>query len=126
MGGCGRTSAPWRPSTMPSPPSTRPHGSRARRSSAFAREASAHPSARTTDRRDVRMTDPTGPGRCALDDPHTPGFEFEVANDEKNGVYEAIVGDQEIAGLPYNVAGKNRVVLLATSVLPEFRRRGIG
>ena len=38
MGGCGRTSAPWRPSMMPSPRSTRPSGSRARRSSACARK----------------------------------------------------------------------------------------
>jgi predicted GNAT family acetyltransferase len=65
------------------------------------------------------MTDPTGAGRARV-------LEFEVVNDEKNRIYEAIAGDREIAGLPYNVAGDNRLVLLATSVSPEFRRQGIG
>jgi predicted GNAT family acetyltransferase len=60
-----------------------------------------------------------------LDDPHAPAFDFEVVNDEKAGIYEAIVGDREIAGLPYNVAGDDRLVLLATSVFPEFRKQGI-
>jgi predicted GNAT family acetyltransferase len=60
-----------------------------------------------------------------IDDPHAPAFDFYVVNDEKTGIYEAIVGDTEIAGLPYNVAGDDRVVLLATSVFPEFRKQGI-
>jgi predicted GNAT family acetyltransferase len=60
-----------------------------------------------------------------FDEPHTPAFDFAVVNDEKTGVYEAIVGDREIAGMPYNVAGDDRLVLLATSVLPEFRKKGI-
>ena len=60
-----------------------------------------------------------------LDDPHAPAFDFEVVNDEKAGIYKAIVGDREIAGLPYNVAGDDRLVLLATSVFPEFRKQGI-
>src|SRR3954449_2639055 len=38
---CGRTSAPSRPSMMPSPPSTRPSDARGRRSSAFVRERRA-------------------------------------------------------------------------------------
>src|SRR3954471_20401023 len=38
MDGCGRTSAPSRPSTTRSPPSTRPSDARGRRSSAFVRE----------------------------------------------------------------------------------------
>ncbi|WP_327004312.1 N-acetyltransferase [Dactylosporangium sp. NBC_01737] len=98
------------------------------------------------------MTDPTEPARYAFeypdeagylggkgalsqdqivlidevtDDPHAPAFDFAVVNDEKTGIYEAIVGDREIAGLPYNVAGDDRLVLLATSVLPEFRKQGI-
>lgn len=50
---------------------------------------------------------------------------FEVVNDEKAGIYEAIVGDREIAGLPYTLAGDDRLVLLATSVLPEFRDQGV-
>jgi len=60
-----------------------------------------------------------------IDDPHAPAFDFYVVNDEKTGIYEAIVGDTEIAGLPYNVAGDDRLVLLATSVFPEFRKQGI-
>ncbi|MGW9031540.1 GNAT family N-acetyltransferase [Streptomyces sp. NPDC055722] len=60
-----------------------------------------------------------------IDDPHAPAFDFYVVNDEKTGIYEAIVGDTEIAGLPYNVADDDRLVLLATSVLPEYRRQGI-
>ncbi|MEN3615905.1 GNAT family N-acetyltransferase [Plantactinospora sp. ZYX-F-223] len=58
-----------------------------------------------------------------IDDPHA--FAFTVVNDEKAGIYEAVVGDREIAGLPYKVAGDDRLVLLATSVFPEFRKQGI-
>ena len=77
------------------------------------------------------MTDPTEPTRYAfehpdgLDDAHAPALDFAVVNDEKTGMYEAIVGDRMIAGLPYNVAGDNRLVLLATSVFPEFRKQGV-
>ncbi|MFL6052309.1 MAG: GNAT family N-acetyltransferase [Actinoallomurus sp.] len=98
------------------------------------------------------MTDPTEPARYAfeypdeagypdgngtlsqdqivlidevIDNPHAPAFDFAVVNDEKAGIYEAIVGDREIAGLSYNVAGDDRLVLLATSVFPEFRKQGI-
>jgi predicted GNAT family acetyltransferase len=60
-----------------------------------------------------------------IDNPHAPAFDFALVNDEKAGIYEAIVGDREIAGLPYNVAGDDRLVLLATSVFPEFRKQGI-
>lgn len=60
-----------------------------------------------------------------IDDPHAPAFDFALVNDEKAAIYEAIVGDREIAGLPYNIAGDDRLVLLATSVFPEFRKQGI-
>jgi predicted GNAT family acetyltransferase len=60
------------------------------------------------------------------DDPHVPAFDFAVVNDENAGIYEAIVGDREIGGLSYNVAGDDRLVLLATAVFPEFRKQGIG
>jgi hypothetical protein len=56
-----------------------------------------------------------------IDGPHAPAFDFAVVNDEKTGVYEAIVGDREIAGMPYNVAGDDRLVLLATSSTPSTR-----
>ncbi|GAA4491433.1 hypothetical protein GCM10023191_025420 [Actinoallomurus oryzae] len=95
------------------------------------------------------MTDPTEPARRApdeagcpdrngtlskdqivlidevIDDPHVPALDFAVVNDEKAGIYEAIVGDREIAGLTYNVAGDDRLVLLAVLVFPEFRKQGV-
>src|SRR4051812_35572447 len=57
MVGCGRTSAPSRPSTTPLPLSTRPSGSRGRRSSAFVHEDSgrrAHAAAVTEETVHVR------------------------------------------------------------------------
>ena len=63
------------------------------------------------------MTDPTEPTRNVLD--------FAVVNDAKTGSYEAIAGGRMIAGLPYKIAGDDRLVLLATSVFPEFRQQGI-
>src|SRR3954452_1396325 len=60
-----------------------------------------------------------------IDGPHAPALDFAVVNDENTGAYWAIVGDREIAGIPYEVAGDNRLVLLATSVFPEFRKQGI-
>jgi predicted GNAT family acetyltransferase len=60
-----------------------------------------------------------------LDDHHVSGVDFQVVKDEENGIYEAIVGDREVAGLTYQVAGDDRLVLLATAVFPEFRKRGI-
>lgn len=60
-----------------------------------------------------------------LDDPPVPAFDFEVVKDEKAGIYVAIVGDREVAGLTYDVARGDRLVLRATSVFPEFRKQGI-
>jgi predicted GNAT family acetyltransferase len=59
------------------------------------------------------------------DNPHAPASDFEVVNDEKANTYEAIVDGREIAGVSYNVADDDRLVLLAVSVFPEFRKRGI-
>jgi predicted GNAT family acetyltransferase len=59
------------------------------------------------------------------DGPRAPAIDFTVVNDEKSGTYWAMVGDREIAGLPYPVAGDDRLVLLATSVFPEFRKQGV-
>jgi predicted GNAT family acetyltransferase len=50
---------------------------------------------------------------------------FEMVNDETAGVYEAIVGDTVVGGVPYNLVGEDRIALLAVSVLPEFRGRGV-
>lgn len=52
-------------------------------------------------------------------------LDFAVVNDEKSGSYVAVVGDREIASLPYNLVGDDRLVLLATSVFPEFRKQGV-
>ncbi|TDC39762.1 N-acetyltransferase [Micromonospora sp. 15K316] len=92
------------------------------------------------------MTDPTEPTRHAfehpdgkgtlsqdqailidevVDDPHASAFDLRVVNDEKLGIYDGIVGDREVAGLTYNVAGDDRLVLLAILVFPEFRKQGI-
>ena len=60
-----------------------------------------------------------------IDGPHAPAFAFFVVNDQEALTYEAIVGDREIAGMPYNVASDDRLVLLATSVFPEFRKQGV-
>jgi predicted GNAT family acetyltransferase len=60
-----------------------------------------------------------------IDDPRPPASDFEIVKDEKAGIYEAVVGDREIAGLSYNVADDDRLVLLAVSVFPDFRKRGI-
>jgi predicted GNAT family acetyltransferase len=60
-----------------------------------------------------------------LEDPDASAFDFAVVNDEKSGIYEAVVGDREIAGLTYDVAGDDRLVLLAVSVYPEFRTHGV-
>lgn len=47
-----------------------------------------------------------------------------ITNNSETGVYEATIGGRTAAGLVYNKAG-NRVTLLATSVLPEFRGKGL-
>jgi predicted GNAT family acetyltransferase len=67
------------------------------------------------------VTDPTGLIRNEAGKP----FDFSVVNDEKAGIYEAVAGDTNIAGLPYEVAGGDRLVLLATSVFPDYRNHGV-
>jgi predicted GNAT family acetyltransferase len=51
--------------------------------------------------------------------------ELRVVDDEQTGIYEALVGDRETGGVTYNLIGEDRIVLLAVSVLPEFRGHGI-
>ncbi|NEN07770.1 N-acetyltransferase [Diaminobutyricibacter tongyongensis] len=58
-----------------------------------------------------------------VDGPHASAINFHLVNDEKAGLYSAIVGDSEIAGLTYNVTRDGRLVLLAVSVYPELIRR---
>lgn len=57
--------------------------------------------------------------------PHGPAFDIHVVNDEKALIYEAFADDAEIAGLPYSVAGDDRLVLHATSVFPQYRKQGV-
>ncbi|MBY8877363.1 GNAT family N-acetyltransferase [Actinacidiphila acidipaludis] len=76
------------------------------------------------------MTGPTEPNHPTADfparnRPGAPAFDFDLVNDQKTGVYEARTGGTEVAGLTYQAAGANRIVLLATAVLPEFRHQGI-
>ncbi|WP_406108645.1 GNAT family N-acetyltransferase [Micromonospora globbae] len=47
-----------------------------------------------------------------------------ITDNSELGIYEATIGGRTAAGLVYNKVG-NRVVLMATSVLPEFRGQGV-
>lgn len=47
-----------------------------------------------------------------------------ITDNSELGVYEATIGGRTAAGLVYNTVG-NRVALMATSVLPEFRGKGV-
>ena len=59
-----------------------------------------------------------------LDTEEKPDLDFNLVNDEENGIYEAVVGDTAILGITYNLTG-DRIVLLAASVHPEFRHQGV-
>lgn len=47
-----------------------------------------------------------------------------ITDNSELGIYEATIRGQTAAGLVYNKIG-NRVILMATSVLPEFRGKGV-
>jgi predicted GNAT family acetyltransferase len=47
-----------------------------------------------------------------------------ITDNSELGIYEATIGGRTAAGLVYNKVG-SRVTLMATSVLPEFRGKGI-
>jgi len=47
-----------------------------------------------------------------------------ITDNSEQGVYEATIEGRTVAGLVYDAAG-NRVTLMATSVLPEFRGMGV-
>jgi uncharacterized protein len=60
------------------------------------------------------------------DDSQTTASTISLVNDEKAGVYSASMRNTtEIARLVYNAAGEHRLVLLATSVVTEFRHQGV-
>lgn len=47
-----------------------------------------------------------------------------ITDNSELGIYEAAIGGRTAAGLVYSNVG-SRVVLLATSVFPEFRGKGV-
>lgn len=47
-----------------------------------------------------------------------------ITDNSERGIYEAAIGGRTAAGLVYSNVG-SRVVLLATSVFPEFRGKGV-
>jgi len=56
--------------------------------------------------------------------PPRPTRKTSSSDNSELGVYEATIGGRTAAGLVYNQVG-SRVTLLATSVLPEFRGKGL-
>jgi predicted GNAT family acetyltransferase len=54
---------------------------------------------------------------------HDQPLELTIARDDEVGIYDATVGSQQVGGLTYNDAGE-RVVLVAVSILPQFRNQG--
>lgn len=47
-----------------------------------------------------------------------------ITDNSELGIYEATIGGRTAAGIVYNNVG-SRVTLMATSVLPEFRGKGV-
>lgn len=47
-----------------------------------------------------------------------------ITDNREGGVYEAMIGGRTAAGLVYSQVG-HRVVLMAASVLPDFRGKGV-
>jgi predicted GNAT family acetyltransferase len=98
--------------------------------------ASEHPESSLTRCALKRPEETSGPdqiralGQAVLKDegadtPGTSGEAFDLVNDEAAGIYEATIGETTVAGVTYNLSGDDRIVLLAVSVFPEFRGRGI-
>lgn len=58
------------------------------------------------------------------DDPHALGIGFTMVNEDDSNSYDAIVGDTQVATLTYERKG-DRLVLLNTTVWPEYRGQGI-
>lgn len=84
-----------------------------------------------TTRKDAEAsTGPAGPlgedQKALVDevaDGHDQPLELTIARDDEVGIYDATVGSQQVGGLTYNHAGE-RVVLVAVSILPQFRNQG--
>ncbi|MGI5191668.1 GNAT family N-acetyltransferase [Promicromonospora sp. CA-289599] len=54
---------------------------------------------------------------------HDQPLELKIARDDEVGIYDATVGSQQVGGLTFNDVGE-RVVLVAVSILPQFRDQG--
>ncbi|WP_431278493.1 GNAT family N-acetyltransferase [Leifsonia poae] len=57
-------------------------------------------------------------------DPFAPGVGFFLVRNEEGHTFDAIVGDTQVATVAYEVEG-NRMLLLSTTVWPEYRGQGI-
>lgn len=84
--------------------------------------------------KETLMTDPKQTAPKARDDDqkvlmdevaggHDHRLDLMIVNDGKVGIYDATTGGQQVGGLTYNNDG-DRVVLVAVSILPEFRNQG--
>lgn len=62
---------------------------------------------------------------ASSDPPAGPPVPVQVVNDQAAGIYEALVKGREVGGVTYNTVGRDRMMLLAVSVFPSFRGRGI-
>lgn len=62
---------------------------------------------------------------ASLDPSGDGSFDFRVVRDDAAGVYVAVAGDHEVGGVTYNLIGERGIILLAVSVFPEFRGRGV-
>ncbi|WP_020013469.1 GNAT family N-acetyltransferase [Promicromonospora sukumoe] len=71
------------------------------------------------------MTDPDDQqvlmAEVAVD--HDQPLELTIARDDKTGLYDATAGGRQVGGLTFEDDG-DRVVLVAVSVLPQFRGQG--
>jgi predicted GNAT family acetyltransferase len=56
-------------------------------------------------------------------DGHDQPLDLTIAKDDTAGIYDATVGGEQVGGLTYNDDG-DRVVLVAVSILPQFRNQG--
>lgn len=60
-----------------------------------------------------------------IDAPDAATPDLRLVNDELAGIYEGVLGDDTVGGVTYNLGGDDRVTLLAVSLFPEFRGRGL-
>jgi predicted GNAT family acetyltransferase len=71
------------------------------------------------------MTEPRGSRALTDDSGHgSPTPDLTIAKDDQAGVYSAVAGDRTVGGVTFD-DHDGRVMLLATSVFPQYRHRGI-